>query len=100
VLSILLRRRLLQKQVDHCSERIELGGAGATNVIPKLTDGKSWSDRESGIRPKCRVAGVPERIAMEEWQARKQHIFDDVLKVLHEMPTDGVGLCVRTDDAF
>jgi hypothetical protein len=100
VLSILLRRRLLQKQVDHCSERIELGGAGATNVIPKLTDGKSWNDREGGIRPKGRVAGVPESVAMEVWQARKEHIFGAVPEVLNEMPADGVGLRVRADDAF
>jgi hypothetical protein len=100
VLSILLRRRLLQKQVDHCSERIELGSAGPTNVIPKLTDGKSRNDRESGIRPKCRVAGVPESVAMEEWQTRKQHVFGSVRELLNEMPANGVGLCVWTDDAF
>jgi hypothetical protein len=37
---------------------------------------------------------------MKERQARKQHIFGAVLEVVHEMPADGMGLCVRTDDAF
>src|SRR5215470_10414162 len=100
MLPIQLRRRLLEKHVNHGSERIELGGTGSTNVIPKLGDGKSWSEREGGIRPKRWVAGVPESVAMEERQTRIQYIVSAVFELPNEMPANSVRLCVRTDDAF
>src|SRR5215471_12586507 len=100
MLPIQLRGWLLQKHVDHGTERIELGGASSTNVIPKLTDGKSRSERKGGIRPKRRVARVPESVAMEERQTRIQHIVGAVFEVPNEMPANCMGLCVRTDDAL
>ena len=37
---------------------------------------------------------------MEERQAGKQHIVGAVPEMLNEVPTDGVSLCMWTDDAF
>src|SRR5580698_10539029 len=59
----------------HRAQVVELSYAEPINIVPELARRESGNQRNCGVGPKCCVACVPHRIAVEEWETGIQNIF-------------------------
>ena len=100
MVAVARRGRRAQEDVGHRAERIELSSAGCPDLVPESAGGETRRDRQRAIRPERRIAGIPERVAMEQRQAGVDHVVGAIAEVLRQRAADAMGLRMRTDHAL
>ena len=100
VVGVVVARVLLQQDRDDAADVVGLRAVPAPAVVPQLARRETLDDHRLGIRQDGRADRDALGVAVEERQARVQHVVVGIAGVLHRFRPDVVPVVVAELDAL